>query len=183
MLTGLAGVWLSIKEKVTAWPCFIACYTCYVYISFDFGLPALMGMNVVFIGLSLYGWGKWSRQIGSGAKVEVSRTALAFWPLVVGFIALGTVALGWLLARYGGAVYPYFDAFAACCGFTAQWMLGRKYMETWLFWIMSDLVYLALFAIGGSWPTVFLFAVFTVLAVKGWRDWKREFLLQPNATR
>ncbi|TVP78339.1 MAG: nicotinamide riboside transporter PnuC [Puniceicoccaceae bacterium] len=181
MATGIAGVWLSIKEKILAWPFFIICYGCYIYISYQFGLPALMGMNVVFIGLSLYGWAKWSNPKGSVPAVQVSRTPRLHWPLVAGFICVGTVGVGWLLTHYDGATQPYFDAFATCCGFTAQWMLGRKYIETWLFWIISDIIYLVIFALGGFWPTVLLFAVFTVLAIKGWSDWKQQSVLTDSS--
>ena len=173
MVAGIVGVWLSIKEKILAWPLFITCYGCYVYISYAFGLPALMGMNIVFIGLSVYGWVKWSRQVGRGEPLHVSRTARHHWPLIGAFIALGTFGLGWVIANYGGANWPYVDALATCCGFTAQWMLGRKQIETWLFWIISDIIYLTLFAMGASWPSVILFGTFIVLAVKGWIDWRK----------
>lgn len=178
MVAGIVGVWLSIKEKILAWPLFITCYGCYVYISYVFGLPALMGMNIVFVGLSVYGWMKWSRQVSSGESLRVSRTARTHWPLVAAFIGLGTFGLGWLIAKYGGANQPYIDAFATCCGFTAQWMLGRKHIETWLFWIVSDIIYLVIFAMGASWPTVILFGTFIVLATKGWIDWGKLYKSQ-----
>ncbi len=173
MLTGIVGVWLSIKEKIAAWPLFIACYACYVYISYEFGLRAFLGMNVVFIGISIYGWIKWSRPSAAEAAPElpVSRTARRHWLPLLGTLGLGTLAVGALLQATGETQVPYLDAFATCCGFVAQWMLSRKHIETWLFWILSDLIYLGLFAAGGSWPSVFLFATFITLAIKGWRDW------------
>lgn len=173
-VTGIAGVWLSIKEKILAWPSFILCYACYVYISYDFGLPALMGMNIVFIGISFYGWAKWTRSGNNEAKVHVSTTTRSHWPRVIAFICTGTIGLGWLLTQSGGATQPYADAFAASCGLTAQWMLSRKHIETWIFWLISDVTYLILFALGGLWPTVVLFTIFTGLAIKGWRDWGRQ---------
>ncbi|MFU8848237.1 MAG: nicotinamide riboside transporter PnuC [Opitutales bacterium] len=172
MAAGITGVWLSIKEKIAAWPLFIACYCCYVYISYQHGLYALMGMNIVFIAISLYGFWKWSRNPG-GQRVElpITRTKKAHWPLVGLFLLIGTVGIGWWLGRSGEANIPYLDAFATCCGFVAQWMLGRKHIETWIFWILSDIVYLSLFAQAQSWPSVLLFFVFIILAIKGWKEW------------
>jgi len=172
MTTGIFGVWLSIKERVWAWPFFITCYACYVYISYTFELPALMFMNAAFIGLAFYGWAKWTRLAGDNEPLRVSRTSASHWPLITAFIAIGTYIFGGLIAKYGGANYPYLDAFATCCGFTAQWMLGRKQIETWIFWIISDLVYLTIFALGSLWPTVILFSTFALLATKGWRQWR-----------
>lgn len=173
-VTGIAGVWLSIKEKALAWPSFILCYICYVYISYDFGLPALMGMNVLFIGISFYGWAKWRQSGSSEAKVHISITPRSHWPLVVAFICASTIGLGWLLMLSGGASQPYADAFAASCALTAQWMLSRKHIETWIFWLISDVTYVILFALGGLWPTVVLFTIFTGLAIKGWCDWSQQ---------
>lgn len=175
MLTGILGVWLSIKEKVWAWPFFIACYSCYVYISFSFKLPALMIMNTFFIALSFYGWIKWRRQTNSNETLYITRTSLRYWPIITALIALGTLSFGWLIAKYGSSDHIYIDAFATCCGFTAQWMLGRKYIETWIFWLISDLIYLIIFAMELSWPTVVLFGVFTLLAIRGWLKWKTSF--------
>jgi nicotinamide mononucleotide transporter len=175
MLTGIAGVWLGIKEKILAWPLFIICYASYVYISCDFGLFAFMGMNIVFIGISGYGWSQWARQSPSNAKLSgISKTSSAHWPLVGLALLAGTLGIGWLLASRGEAQLPYLDAFATCSGFIAQWMLSRKQIETWLFWILSDIVYIGLFAAAASWPSVLLFGIFTILAVKGWRDWKQQ---------
>jgi nicotinamide mononucleotide transporter len=173
MVTGIVGVWLSIKEKIAAWPAFIICYGSYVYISYQFGLHAFMGMNIVFIVISFYGWIKWSKQDESVAT-RITHTTKSHWPFVVAFMVLGTIGIGWLLGTRGEANLPYLDAFAACCGFTAQWMLSRKQIETWLFWILSDIVYLGLLANAGSWPSVLLFVLFIILAIKGWREWLKQ---------
>lgn len=172
MTTGILGIWLSIKEQVWAWPCFVSCYACYVYISYTFELPALMLMNATFIGLSFYGWAKWINQSSSKQQLRISRASSWQLLLTTVFIAIGTLIFGGLIAKYGGANYPYLDAFATSCGFTAQWMLGRKQIETWIFWMISDLVYLIIFALGSLWPTVILFSTFTALAINGWRQWR-----------
>ena len=173
MVAGITGVWLSIKEKILAWPLFITCYGCYVYISYQYGLHAFMGMNIVFIALSLYGFWKWARnRDGQDARLPITRTKKAHRALVGLFLLLGTVSIGWLLDLREEANLPYLDAFATCCGFVAQWMLGRKHIETWFFWIVSDIVYLGIFLQGPSWPSVILFTVFIILAIKGWKEWK-----------
>ncbi|PXA05374.1 hypothetical protein DDZ13_00470 [Coraliomargarita sinensis] len=173
MVVGISGVWLSIKEKIAAWPCFITCYSCYVYISYDYGLHAFMGMNIAFIAISLYGFWKWARnKEGAEDRLPITHTKKAHCPLVGLFLLLGTLGIGWWLGSGREANLPYLDAFATCCGFVAQWMLSRKHIETWFFWILSDLVYLGIFIQGPSWPSVILFSVFIILAVKGWKEWK-----------
>ena len=173
MATGILGVWLSIKESIAAWPLFITCYGCYVYISIQSGLFAFMGMNIVFIGISLYGFWKWSRgRLLEDAALPITTTRKEHWPIVFGSLLLGTIGIGWFLDSRDNSNLPYLDALAACCGFVAQWMLSRKQIETWVFWILSDLIYLAIFLQGASWPSVILFTTFIFLALKGWFDWR-----------
>lgn len=172
MLAGISGVWLSIKEKIAAWPLFITCYSCYVYIAYSSGLHAFMGMNIGFIAISLYGFWKWAHnKQGQVDLLPITRTKKAHWPLVGLFLLVGTVGIGCWLSSWEEAKLPYWDAFATCCGFVAQWMLSRKHIETWIFWILSDIVYLSIFLQAQSWPSVILFSVFIVLAIKGWKAW------------
>ena len=176
MFTGIIGVWLSIKQKNAAWLLFIACYCCYIYISFQFAMHAFMGMNIVFIGISLYGLFKWTRPQNKNRlkQLPVSATPKKLWPIIIVLLLAGTFGIGYLLQALGEASLPYLDAFATSCGFIAQWMLSRKHVENWLLWIVSDIVYLSLFIMNKSIPSVILFAMFIILASKGWRDWNKE---------
>mgnify|MGYP000338246525 CR=1 FL=1 len=183
IVTGISGVLLSIKEKRAAWPLFILCYAAYVYISYQYGLKAFMLMNAVFIGISLYGWYKWSQPGADvGQQVAVSHTPRTQLWIAISLILCGTLALGTTLEGLGEAQHPYPDAFATCCGLVAQWMLSRKHVETWIFWIITDLVYIRLLGEQGSLTSVLLFAVFIVLAIKGWRDWRTTMRAHPQAS-
>ncbi|MEO0508897.1 MAG: nicotinamide riboside transporter PnuC [Verrucomicrobiota bacterium] len=173
MVTGILGVWLSIKEKVTAWPFFIACYGCYVYISLDFNLHAFMVMNLAFIGVSAYGWINWGR-VSIGEALPIRKSTRGELLRIAVFLVGFTFAMGYFLGKGGESALPYLDAFAATTAFAAQWMLSRKQIETWLLWLVSDFVYLGIFFQNQAWPSVLLFAVFIGLAIKGWRDWKLE---------
>jgi nicotinamide mononucleotide transporter len=173
IVTGITGVYLSIKEKLAAWPLFIFCYAAYIYISYQYGLKAFMMMNAIFIGISIYGWYKWSQRTpGTEEHVHVSHTPLKQLCIALALLALSTAAIGGILDRLGEAQVPYWDAFATSCGFVAQWMLSRKHVETWIFWIITDLIYIRLLGEQGSLTSVVLFSVFIVLAIKGWNDWR-----------
>lgn len=174
MVTGIVGVYLSIKEKILAWPLFIICYGCYVYISFRGNYYAFGGMNVLFVLLAAYGWFKWAnaKEDGSASALKVSHLAPRYRWWVIIFICVGTLGLGWILSRTGEARLPYYDAFATSCALSAQWMLSRKHIENWLFWILADSVWLVFFFNDKIWPSVVLFLVFIGLAIKGLLEWK-----------
>lgn len=174
--TGLAGVYLSIKEKVLAWPFFILCYGLYVWLSFGASLYAAMALNACFIPISIYGWVKW-------AKAEKARTAEEDLPitrlsvrgigLALCILLLGTLVIGIALRSLTEGAMPFLDAFATTLSFMAQWLLGRKYIENWIAWLLADVAFIVLWGFQGYWVVVGMFAVFTVLAVQGLFSWKK----------
>ena len=173
MVTGIFGVYLSIKERILAWPLFILCYAAYVYISLRGNYYAFGAMNIIFVFVAAYGWLKWSKPSGkSGGEIRISHLAPTHLWVVVAFICVGTLGLGCLLESTGEARLPYYDAFATTCALSAQWMLSRKYIENWIFWILADMVYLSFFFNDRIWPSVILFITFIFLAIKGWIEWK-----------
>lgn len=175
MLTGFLGVWWSIQEKVAAWPAYILCYAAYIYLSIDFGLKAFTALNLIFIVISLYGWRQWKlgQSDEAGAQHPSLMTQRARIIAGAAIIAV-TLLIGTILTNTNEAYFPYWDAAACATALAAQWLLSRKKIETWLLWILSDSIYLGIFIVNKSWPTVLLFAAFIVLAAKGWRDWSRS---------
>lgn len=180
MFSGVIGVSLSIRERISSWPFFILCYSAYVYISFRSGYYAFSAMNAGFIIIAAYGWLKWSGVLNPDRvrdnSLNISRLPHRFWLFVCIFIAACTLAIGLLLSQMNAARLPFVDAFAVSNAVIAQWMLSRKYIENWLFWIISDIVYISLFINDKLWPSVLLFGVFILLASKGWCDWQRSIV-------
>lgn len=172
-ITGVVGVYLSIKEKVVAWLLFIVCYSAYVYLSWQAELYAALKMNVVFIVISIYGWISWSKALkAADAPREVGHTPRSQLLIAAAFIVCGSFGFGWGLSTYTSGFMPYLDAFAMSCAFTAQWMLSRKYIENWLCWIIADVIYVGLWGIQGYLVSAGLFIGFSILAIKGWFEWK-----------
>jgi len=175
MLSGLLGVWWSIREKTAAWAAYIVCYAAYVYISIDYGLRAFTALNLIFIVISVYGWIQWKR--GNASESELShptRTPLSQLTLWAGALSLTTWGIAYLLKRTGESELLYWDSAACAIALAAQWFLSRKQIETWILWILSDLIYVGLFIHNQAWASAILFLAFIGLAVKGWVDWKAQ---------
>ena len=92
----------------------------------------------------------------------LAAATLAAWPL-----------LGLLLAHATDSDVPYFDALPTVASITGQILLARKCVENWPVWVGVNVVSVALFAHKGLWLTVVLYALFAVLALLGWRAWRR----------
>ncbi len=178
--TGLVGVFLSIKEKVLAWPFYILCYGLYVYLSFSASLFGAMALNAVFIPIGIYGWWQWSRTAKTDEnsepqtelKISRLRGADLVWTIVIAIV--GTLVIGTLLSRNTEGASPYLDSFATTISFLAQWMLGKKYIENWLAWIAADIAFVILWGSQGYWVAVAMFVIFIALAVIGYLSWKKE---------
>lgn len=173
-ITGIIGVWLTIRERAAAWPILIVCYGCYVFISLDAKLYAMMLSQAVFIAISAYGWYEWvAGKSEDGDHLKIAHTPRLKIAIALTVLVAGTALFGSLLSGYTDSTYAYLDGFATVCAFVAQWMLARKYIETWICWVLSDIIFISIFLGQGYWMSVFLFFVFICLALRGWRQWKR----------
>ena len=88
---------------------------------------------------------------------------LVAWPL-----------LGLLLQRATDTDVPFWDALTTSGSLAGQWLLGRQYVENWAVWVAVNVISVGLFAYKGLWLTVLLYALFTLMAVVGWRAWSRK---------
>ena len=100
------------------------------------------------------------------------RSTRARWVLLA-VLALAWPATGWFLLTHTDTDVPWWDAFPTAASVIGQWLLGRKYIENWLAWIVVNVVSVGLFAYKGLWLTVILYTVFIAMSVVGWRAWRR----------
>ncbi len=172
-LTGLVAVGLSVRQHRAAWPLFIACYAAYVWLSADAGLLAAAAMNGVFIVLSIEGWRSW--KAGEDEQAFYVRPgSLRTWVSATAAWVGATAAIAILLLVSGSTEAPVLDATATAAGFVAQWLLTRKLVATWAFWLISDVAFMVLYGRAGYGLTVGLFGVFVVLALHGAYTWSRS---------
>lgn len=178
-IAGLVGVSLSIKEKILAWPLFIICYCVYIILSFRADLYAAMVLNACFIPISIYGWIQWKNlKDDSKSSINEKSTIQSLSPKnltgIILIAVLGTLILGFTLSSFVKSALPYLDAFATTLSFIAQWMLGKKILQNWIFWIVADLCFIILWGFQGYYATVIMFVVFIFLATKGFLSWNKE---------
>lgn len=168
---GIVSVWLSAREHLLSWPTAIVNVSLYFLVFRDAKLYADMGLQLVYLALSLYGWYEWRFGGADRTELPVGRATRRHARTLGTLGLVGTAALGTLLARTTDAALPYLDSALAVTSLCAQWMMTRKLVENWLVWVVADLVYVGMFAMKGLWLTAGLYAVFLGLAVSGYRRW------------
>ena len=171
---GIASVWLSTREHIWSWPTAIVNVLLYVIVFRDAKLYADMWLQVMYAAISVYGWWHWLHGGAGDSALPVSRTPARLMLILATIALVASASLGELFARTTDAALPRLDATLAATSLVAQWMLTRKLVENWLVWIALDVVYVGMFVYKRLYPTAGLYAVFLVLAVIGYRSWRRS---------
>ena len=178
---GLAYVLLSIRQNVWCWPVGLVSVACFLALFAQARLYADAGLQAFYIGLSLYGWYYWLRGGDRGTEAPVARMPARAGGVLAALVVLATAGLGYGLATYTDADLPYWDAFTTATSLAAQWLLAKKMLENWLVWIGVDALYVAIYVYKDLYFTAGLFALYTVLAVAGWRAWRRSMQAEHDA--
>jgi nicotinamide mononucleotide transporter len=185
-IAGLLYLYFSIKQNIWLWPLGLLTSALYVYVFFIAKFYADMGLNAYYVVISIYGWYHWQYGGETGRKntLKVSRLSkyLIFRLLILTFIIywVFVFALQKLPALLNIPVSEllYWDALTTAASVVATWMLARKIIEHWIVWIAVDSLSIGLYFYKGLYPTVILFFVYTIMAIKGYLEWKKDLQTQ-----
>ncbi len=173
-VTGVVAVWLTAKESPWCWPAGLVNVSLYIVVFWQAKLYADMGLQVVYVGVCLYGWWEWLHGGPGGGRLAVSRAPRRWLAGLSVAGAAFAVALGLFLTRKTDASLPFWDATTTAYSLVAQLLQSRKWIETWWFWIAVDVVYVGVYVAKGLYLTAVLYGVFLGLCVLGLREWRRS---------
>jgi nicotinamide mononucleotide transporter len=138
------------------------------------GLVMQAVLQVFYVGMSAYGWRSW-RGSASEAPLAVGRWTARQHALALAAIAGFSGVSGWVITRGAGTSWvPYLDAAIAWGSVLATWMVARKVLENWLYWVVLDSAMALLAAWQGLAATALLFLLYTALALRGYWQWLRD---------
>ena len=171
---GVIAVWLTVKQNPWCWPIGLVMVLLYSWVFYDVKLYSDMLLQVVYAGLQVYGWRQWTRGGATHAGRQVSSLgALSIaGGLAVG--AVGSLLLGAAMAHWTDAAQPWLDAALTGFSLVAQGWMAQKRVQCWPLWIALDVIFVGLFIYKDLYLTAGLYAVFTVIAVQGWREWQAD---------
>lgn len=171
---GLICVWLTIRQNIWCWPTGLVQVALYIVIFYRVNLYSDLILHVIYVGMQVYGWHHWLHGGRNRKALPVSvlgaRARLA-WPAVAFF---GTLGWGYVMATFTDASVPYGDAFTTVASLIAQWLMARKRLESWLFWLSVDVVAIGIYWYKSLLLTSGLYAVFLVLATLGLFAWRKS---------
>lgn len=198
-ITGIIYVFLEIKQNIWLWPLGIVTSAVYIYVFYNTGFYADMGLQWYYLFISIYGWIVWAKGRGHGAgskeceergkngeeangdrqsvednkfRIINVRQKQALWLVLITVVLFA--GIWFVLASFTDSTIPGWDAFTTALSITATWMLARKIIEHWYLWMIVNVVSIGLYIYKGLYPTVVLFLVYGVMAIIGYLEWRKE---------
>jgi nicotinamide mononucleotide transporter len=175
VIFGLWSVWCAKKDNILVFPTGLINTAIYVFLLWKWSLLGDMMINAYYFVMSVYGWYHWTRKtndvvtfpIARISKQEKKLSAIIFLLTVVFVVAI------YLFFGKFTSWMSYVDTFVTGVFFVGMWLMAKRKIENWIFWIIGDLVSIPLYFAKGYTFTSFQYLVFTIIAVLGYIEWKK----------
>lgn len=173
-LLSVATVWFNIRQSHWGWLFAIISSATYGLVFFGSRLYGDMGLQLVFISVSIYGWYQWLHGDDSHERLPVTELGKRGRYIAAAAWLGGFAVLAWFLKSYTDTDVPNSDGFLTAGSLVGQLLLSRKKIENWHVWIIVDVLYVALYLHKHLVLTAILYAVFVGMAVMGLRAWRGD---------
>ena len=173
---GIISVIYAKKENILVYPTGIICTVITIYLLYRAQYFGDMMMNVYYSAMSIYGWWNWSRVKDSYYIVLISRTNKKEY-LIASFFFLLTIGITFFVYKIMNddplEIPNYIDIFTSGVFFTAMWLMANKKIESWIFWIVGDIITIPLYSYRGLGILSLQYLIFLILAIQGYYEWKK----------
>ena len=181
--SGIISVWYSRKENILVYPTGLINTTFYVYLSFVGGLLGEASVNLYYTIMSIYGWFIWSRKDAANRPViHVTFSNKRWWYYQLGFFLAFYIViyalLSYLKQSFAPGAIPWADAFASATAFTGMWLMTKKKVESWFWWIATNIASIPLYFVKQYVFTSVYYFILFVMAVFGLIEWARRARIQ-----
>lgn len=176
VFAGIISVWFSKKEDIWVYPTGLINTLFYIYLSFKGGLLGEASVNFYYTIMSIYGWIGWAKkddnknivlQISAGNKKEWIEQLIFF---SVFYLVIFS-ALSYLKTNFAPEAIPWADAFASASAFTAMWLMTKKKIESWYWWIATNIASIPLYFVKHYVFTSVYYFILLIMAVFGLMEW------------
>lgn len=179
VVTGIASVFFSKKENILVYPVGLINTIIYVYISIDGSLFGEASVNFYYTVMSIYGWILWTKRDKQHQIVlHITNSSFKEWMHQLLFFAAFYVtiffALHWAKNAFYANTIPMLDAFASATAFTGMWLMAKKKVESWYWWIATNITSIPLYFIKGYALTSVYYLILLVMALFGLMEWKQR---------
>ena len=173
---GLIYVILAAKENIWCWPAgFIGTGTS-IYLFWDGSLYMESALNVYYLLMALFGWWQWRYGSVNKSTLAIRSLVLKEHILILSLIVILTLVSGYFLNSKTDAALPYLDSFTTWSAVITTWMVTRKILENWLYWIVINSASIYLYLERGFALYAALFVLYVIIAVFGYMQWRHALI-------
>ncbi len=174
VVTGIASVIFSRKENILVYPVGMISTGIFVWLYILHGLYADASVNFYYTVMSIIGWYMWSRKTDGKSALRITASSKKDWINSVIFFSICWIVLFFLLSRFTDSTVPMADSFTSAAAFTGMWLMNKKKLENWTWWIITNLASIPLNFYKHLVFTSLQYLVFLILAVMGYITWRKK---------
>jgi nicotinamide mononucleotide transporter len=179
VISGIWSVWLSRIENIWVYPTGLVNTIIYIYLSFKYSLLGEASVNFYYTVMSIYGWVLWARRNDQQEHVlKITWSSRREWIQELAFFgffyAAVYLALTYLKQGFAPLAIPWADAFASATAYTGMWLMAKKKVESWHWWIATNTASIPLYFVKHLVFTSVYYLVLLILAILGLVEWTRR---------
>lgn len=179
VLSGIASVWFSRLENILVYPVGLVNTIIYIYLSVNGHLYGEASVNLYYTIMSIYGWVLWAKTDQQKKHVLlITFSSAKEWMQQLLFFAAFYIAiffsLSFLKANFAPGAIPWADAFASATAYTGMWLMAKKKVESWYWWITTNIASIPLYFIKHYVFTSVYYIILLVMAIFGLIEWMRR---------
>lgn len=178
VVLGILYLLLAMHERIACWYAAFASTAIFLYLFYDARLLMESALQLYYLAMAVYGWWHWRHPPKRHATLPISRFAASQHIIAIGGVLLAAGVSGWLLAQYSDAALPYLDSFTTWGSILTTWMVARKILENWLYWLVIDASSIYLYLDRELFFTAALFMAYVVIVIFGYRRWLQQYRQQ-----
>ena len=171
---GFLSVWFSKNNNVLVFPTGLINTSIFVYLLFKWELLGDMIINAYYFVVSIYGWYYWTRKNSNNVYTPISKVNYNDQKiiLVISILSAIFVSLMYTVFNKWSGLVSYIDIITTSIFFAGMWLMARRKIESWIFWIIGDIISTPLYLYKGLTFTSFQYFIFTFIAIAGYYKWK-----------
>jgi nicotinamide mononucleotide transporter len=175
---GIVSVIYAKKENILVYPTGIICTVITMYILLEAEYFGDMMMNLYYSSMSVYGWWNWSRIKNDSSKIEITYTNYRerVTAIILFFVTMIITYIVYLVNISTIEWVNYIDILTSGIFFVAMWFMANKKIESWIFWIIGDVITIPLYSYRGLGLLSMQYLIFTILAIQGYNQWKKSLV-------
>ena len=179
VFTGIASVWFSRIENILVYPVGLINTIIYIYLSVNGDLYGEASVNFYYTVMSIVGWYQWLRKDErKNIILHVTYSDSKMWKsqllFFLSFYIAIFFALTFLKQSFAPGAIPWADAFASATAFTGMWLMTKKKVESWYWWIATDFASVPLYFVKGFVFTSVYYFILLVFAFWGLAEWRKR---------